>query len=302
MVLQPSNNALQVGSLSIGTQAQSAPKNINVSSYELATSSFNPSVNVDLSSTKVTVANIPPIYSKPTVYAINESQLQSSRVSVSSAALAENAILSKPSDTSSDVSQTENSPEEQEENKSIGKQENETISSAFELSDEELEIIERLKTGDSEVRAHEQAHKAVGGQYTGAISYSYQAGPDGKRYAVGGEVPIDVSPIPGDPQATITKMTVVSAAATAPANPSAQDRTVAAEASRLLSEAQAELATDRAEARVELREKQQKSSDERKENMEKADKLNAYTEGLLGVIEEISQMGEETQALLDAIA
>ncbi|MEQ9335590.1 MAG: putative metalloprotease CJM1_0395 family protein, partial [Miltoncostaeaceae bacterium] len=30
-------------------------------------------------------------------------------------------------------------------------------------------------------------HAAAGGQYAGAPSFTYQTGPDGKRYAVGGE-------------------------------------------------------------------------------------------------------------------
>ena len=106
----------------------------------------------------------------------------------------------------------------------------------------EKEQIEALKARDIEVRAHEQAHKAVGGQYAGAISMAYESGPDGKRYAVSGEVPIDVAPIPNDPLATISKMNTVKAAATAPAEPSVQDRAVAAQAARLLSEAQADLA------------------------------------------------------------
>lgn len=111
--------------------------------------------------------------------------------------------------------------------------------------DLERQQLVELAIRDNEVRAHEQAHKSVGGQYTGAISLSYQTGPDGKRYAVGGEVPIDVSPVAGDPQATITKMRTVKAAANAPADPSAQDRKVAAAATRLLTRAQIELSAQK---------------------------------------------------------
>jgi len=114
-------------------------------------------------------------------------------------------------------------------------------SSELDLSAEEQEQLTELKLRDREVRAHEQAHKSAGGQYAGAISLSYQSGPDGKRYAVGGEVPIDVSPVSGDPAATIAKMNVVRAAAAAPASPSAQDRSVAAAASSAISKAQGEL-------------------------------------------------------------
>lgn len=97
---------------------------------------------------------------------------------------------------------------------------------------EQQALIQSLAARDAEVRAHEQAHKAVGGQYAGAISYSFETGPDGKRYAVGGEVPIDTAVIAGDPQATIQKLETVRAAALAPAEPSSLDRQVAALASR----------------------------------------------------------------------
>jgi len=108
------------------------------------------------------------------------------------------------------------------------------------LAQEQLQIKE-LKARDTEVRIHEQAHAAVGGQHAGSPSYEYQRGPDGARYAVGGEVQIDVSEVPGDPQATIDKMQTVRAAALAPAEPSSADRSIAANATQKLAAAQAEL-------------------------------------------------------------
>ena len=86
-----------------------------------------------------------------------------------------------------------------------------------EMLRQEQAQIQQLKRRDTEVRNHEQAHAAVGGQYAGAPTYTYQQGPDGNRYAVGGEVSIDVSPVSGDPEATIQKMQTVRAAALAPA-------------------------------------------------------------------------------------
>jgi len=112
---------------------------------------------------------------------------------------------------------------------------------ATELTPEEKRQVAELKKRDREVRAHEQAHRAAGGAYTGSASYTYQTGPDGKRYATSGEVPIDASPVPGDPKATIAKMQQVRRAALAPAQPSAQDRRVAAQASQIEREARAEL-------------------------------------------------------------
>ena len=111
-----------------------------------------------------------------------------------------------------------------------------------ELTDEELTEVDELKDRDREVRQHEQAHKAVAGHYGGSIAYDFQSGPDGRRYAVGGEVPIDISKVAGDPQATLAKMQTVRRAALAPADPSSADRSVAARASQVEHEARAELA------------------------------------------------------------
>lgn len=110
-----------------------------------------------------------------------------------------------------------------------------------ELNEDEKKVVEELKRRDQEVRAHEQAHlAAAGGFASGGPSYSYQTGPDGKQYAIGGEVGIDTSPVEGDPDATIVKMQQIRAAALAPADPSAQDQLVAAEAAAAIRQAQAE--------------------------------------------------------------
>ena len=113
--------------------------------------------------------------------------------------------------------------------------------------DQELETIRELAARDREVRAHEQAHQAVGGQYAGGMSLTFERGPDGKRYAVAGEVPIDISPVPGNPEATLAKAEQVRRAALAPAEPSAQDRSVAVAAMQLKMEAQIEVRQERRE-------------------------------------------------------
>lgn len=113
------------------------------------------------------------------------------------------------------------------------------------LSEEEQQVVRELQQRDREVRQHEAAHAAAGGQYAGAPSYTYQRGPDGRQYAVGGEVSIDVSPVDGDPEATLQKARQIQAAALAPAEPSAQDKSVAAAAGALERQAQAELAAER---------------------------------------------------------
>jgi len=110
-----------------------------------------------------------------------------------------------------------------------------------ELSPEEQQAIQELKQRDREVRAHEMAHLANAGQYAaGGPSYTYQTGPDGRRYAIGGEVPIDVSK-EKTPEETIRKMQTVRRAALAPANPSGADRAIAARAAMRQAEAVREL-------------------------------------------------------------
>ncbi len=111
----------------------------------------------------------------------------------------------------------------------------------------EQQELRELQARDQEVRAHEQAHAIVGGRYAGAPSYDYQQGPDGRRYAVGGEVQIDLAPVANDPQATIQKMQQVKAAALAPAEPSPADRSIAAEATNRLLQAQAALIAEQSE-------------------------------------------------------
>jgi hypothetical protein len=122
-----------------------------------------------------------------------------------------------------------------------------TLQEGREPTPEEQARVRELTARDAEVRAHERAHAAAGGQYAGSPSYEYQRGPDGRDYAIGGEVPIDTSPVAGDPKATIEKMEQVKAAATAPAEPSPQDRQVAAKAEAERQKAARELQAQKAE-------------------------------------------------------
>jgi hypothetical protein len=82
---------------------------------------------------------------------------------------------------------------------------------------------------------------AAGPHARGGPQFSYAIGPDGKRYAVEGAVPIDVSPIPGDPSATMAKATTIRRAALAPAHPSSADLAIAAKASAMMRRARQEL-------------------------------------------------------------
>lgn len=110
-----------------------------------------------------------------------------------------------------------------------------------ELTDEEIEQIRNLEQRDNEVRRHEQAHAAAAGPHArGGPRFEYQNGPDGRQYAVGGEVSIDTSAAE-TPEATIAKAQQIRRAATAPAEPSSQDRAVAAKAAQLEQKARQEL-------------------------------------------------------------
>ena len=106
----------------------------------------------------------------------------------------------------------------------------------------QIRMIADLRARDQRVRAHEAAHlAAAGGLAQGGAAFTYERGPDNKNYAVGGEVSIDTSPVNGNPAATLAKARQIQAAALAPADPSAQDRHVAAAASAMATEAQWEL-------------------------------------------------------------
>ncbi len=126
-----------------------------------------------------------------------------------------------------------------------------------ELDPEQQREVDQLKQTDQEVKAHERAHMAAGaGIVMGGANYQYQRGPDGKMYAVGGEVKIDTSR-ERDPKDTIRKMQQVKRAAQAPSQPSGQDRSVAANASQIEAEARTELLKENAENT-----KQEDSTDE----------------------------------------
>ncbi len=100
--------------------------------------------------------------------------------------------------------------------------------------------IQELRRIDASVRQHEAAHQAAGGPHAGGASFTYTRGPDGKSYAVAGEVPIDVG-AEGEPEATVRKMDTVKAAALAPSSPSPQDLRVAQQADSQKAQAQQEL-------------------------------------------------------------
>jgi len=148
----------------------------------------------------------------------------------------------KPSDATADKPQREATTIRDEEPKTRSNDAAKAPRPDAELSDDEKAEVETLQARDREVRAHESAHKAAAGSYArGSAQFTFEDGPDGRRYAVGGEVSIDTSRVSGDPEATIRKAQTIRRAANAPAQPSGQDRSVAAQATQMESEARSEL-------------------------------------------------------------
>ena len=112
--------------------------------------------------------------------------------------------------------------------------------STDELSEDEKQLVQDLRARDAEVKTHEAAHQAAGGGMTGAASYTYQQGPDGRMYAIGGEVSISI-PSGSTPQESMRNAQQAIAAAMAPADPSGQDFAVASSAMVMLMKAQQQL-------------------------------------------------------------
>ncbi len=150
--------------------------------------------------------------------------------------------------------------------------------------------LQQLAERDREVRAHEQAHQAVGGQYAGAVSLTYERGPDGKKYAIGGEVPIDTGKVANDPQATLDKAETIRRAALAPAEPSSQDRRVAAQAIQMA-----------LEARVEIQQQQQEQLTDQDVSEEKAESESVSEEERLDA-EQKAQQEEQLRESSENVA
>ncbi len=158
------------------------------------------------------------------------------------------------------------------------------------LTDRDRAEVTKLQQRDKEVRTHEQAHRAASGGHAGAISLQFTQGPDGKRYAVEGSVPIDLSPVAGDPAATIRKMQQVQRAALAPAGPSGADRRLAAQARRAEQQARSELTAQKRETTqgiTSTTDHQPQTDNTGVDNTAKVDLTNPYA-AAAGGIEQLS--------------
>ena len=162
-----------------------------------------------------------------------------------------------------------------------------------ELTEEEREEIQKLRARDAEVHAHENAHISAAGGLASAASFSYQSGPDGKRYAIGGHVNIDTSP-GKDPHETLMKAERIRSAALAPGDPSPQDRSVASQASQMAASARAQIAAEKTE-------ETQKTEEEKKED-EKTEGSEKVPTAAQKAYEEFQNPKEESVSQIDLVA
>ncbi len=154
-----------------------------------------------------------------------------------------------------------------EQNSNLNSNEQSLDNSNKELTQQEKQEVAKLKATDAEVKVHENAHKAAaGGLRTSAPNYEYETGPDGKKYAVAGDVNISY-PNSSDPEENLKNAQQLKAAALAPAEPSSQDRKVAMKAEREI-----------AKARQEIQEKRQKNEKEVDENTNTSNIQNQISE------------------------
>ena len=113
-------------------------------------------------------------------------------------------------------------------------------------------------------RRHENAHKAAAaGLTTSAPNYEYETGPDGKKYAVAGDVNVSYKHS-DDPEVNLRNAQQLKASALAPADPSSQDRKVAAQADREI-----------AQARQDILEEQRQMSEEEEESSSNISDINS---------------------------
>lgn len=149
-------------------------------------------------------------------------------------------------DASRNISESNHSPNQSSSrSEASGTNTNNSLAGETRLTEEEEAQVQEFKQRDREVRQHEAAHKAAAGSSArGGPQFDYTTGPDGKRYATGGEVSIDTSEVSGDPRATVAKMQQIRRAALAPANPSGQDRAVAAQAAAAEQKARQEMTSE----------------------------------------------------------
>lgn len=107
-----------------------------------------------------------------------------------------------------------------------------------ELSASDRALQQRLEARDALVRGHEAAHMtAAGPQARGPAQYTYQAGPDGKNYAIGGSVNISIVSSPMNDEDAARQAQTAARAAGAVGDMSLADAQVATRAGEISAQA-----------------------------------------------------------------
>ena len=96
------------------------------------------------------------------------------------------------------------------------------ISADQDLDPAEEAVVNQLRARDSAVRQEEKAHAAAAGSYGSAPQYTYQIGPDGNAYAIGGHVDVSAS-LSGSAEDRDRALATLQNAALAPNAPSGAD-------------------------------------------------------------------------------
>jgi len=105
-------------------------------------------------------------------------------------------------------------------------------SDGTDLDPAEEAVVSQLQARDSAVRQEEEAHAAAAGPYGSAPQYTYQIGPDGNAYAIGGHVDVSVS-LSGSKADRDRALATLQNAALAPNAPSGADMAAFRQASLL---------------------------------------------------------------------
>lgn len=114
-----------------------------------------------------------------------------------------------------------------------------------ELTQQERLEVQRLQRTERSVHEHERAHqRAARDLAVSSPNYRYERGPDGKKYAVGGEVNIDASLVGAEASETVEKALRIQRAALAPNDPSPKDLQAATKARIVESKAHRKLARE----------------------------------------------------------
>lgn len=149
-----------------------------------------------------------------------------------------------------------------------------------ELTPEERRVVRELEAIDRKVREHETAHLRNGaGVVTSGANYSFTYGPDGKQYAVAGEVGIDTSP-ERKPEDNIDKGQRIQSAALAPRDPSPTDYRVAAVGGRLEAQGRSDLSAQQAQERVEatVRDRSRREEEAQQQNLQRGEAVAVQAE------------------------